>query len=126
MIRVLRLMEYEFESNEAAEHSMSHWAVPANGIKTYGKNSIRSAIIINLHEKYPVGLNVFKYDPMAPNLVADDEGNHVGVVTHWNPHGVGEAIIQYFDGSATSEIIDEINFPNGREAAVKYMSDKEP
>lgn len=65
------------------------------------------------------------YDHGASNLVADSEGFVVGVVIGWNPHGVGECIVQYFDGSADSAIASELNFPNGREKAYEYLNGKE-
>jgi hypothetical protein len=51
MIRVLRIMEYEFDSYEQMEQSMSHNAVPTNGIKIFGRNVIRSTAIINVFEQ---------------------------------------------------------------------------
>lgn len=52
MIRVLRLLEYEFEDNEMAENHMAQFQVPAIGTKAFGKHTtIRSAIITNLDPK---------------------------------------------------------------------------
>jgi hypothetical protein len=66
-----------------------------------------------------------KSNPDAPNLVADKDGFVVGIVTGWNPHGLGECIVQYFDGSASSMFASELNFPNGREVAYEWMNDRE-
>lgn len=66
-----------------------------------------------------------RYDPYAPNLVADQDGFIVGVLTHWNPHGLGEAIVQYFDGSADSAFVSELNFPNGRDKAYTWLNQRE-
>lgn len=62
------------------------------------------------------------YDPSAPNLVADRDGFVVGIATKWNVHGVGEVIVQYFDGSASSEFASELEFPNGRTEAYDYLN----
>jgi hypothetical protein len=67
-----------------------------------------------------------KYDPKAPNLVADSEGFIVGIVTGWNPIGLGECIVQYFDGSADSAYATELNFPNGRKEAYGWLNQREP
>jgi len=69
---------------------------------------------------------IMKYDPDAPNLVADREGFIVGVVTKWNNHGVGEVIVQYFDGSADSAFASELKFPNGRQKAYDWLNSREP
>jgi hypothetical protein len=52
MIRVTRLMEYEFATVEQALASMEVWAVPAHGVRSFGGRSeqpggvvIRSAVI---------------------------------------------------------------------------------
>lgn len=66
------------------------------------------------------------FDPTAPNLVADSDGFVVGVITHWNPHGIGECIVQYFDGSADSAFFSELVFPNGREEAMNWLNNREP
>jgi len=61
----------------------------------------------------------------APNLVADSEGFPVGWATQWNYHGIGEVIVQYVDGSASSEFASELEFPNGREVAYEWLNAKE-
>lgn len=43
MVRVLRIMEYEYPTLHLAELHMSNWAVPANGSKDFGRGMIRSA-----------------------------------------------------------------------------------
>lgn len=48
MIRVLRTLEYWFDTNEAAEQNMNNWAVPANGSIRWGKTTIKSSVIIDL------------------------------------------------------------------------------
>lgn len=65
------------------------------------------------------------YNPDAPNLVADSQGFVVGIVTQWNLHGVGEVIVQYFDGSADSAFASELNFPNGRTEAYNWLNSRE-
>jgi len=65
------------------------------------------------------------YDSNALNLVADNDGFVVGVATQWNYHGIGEVIVQYFDGSADSAFASELNFPNGREVAYGWLNSKE-
>ena len=67
-----------------------------------------------------------EYNPDAPNLVADSDGFIVGIVTRWNPAGIGEMIVQYFDGSADSAFAAELNFPNGRIRAYEWCDDQEP
>lgn len=51
MIKVLRLLEYEFDDYEVAEANMANWAVPANGIKNFGRGGrsrvVRSTILIS-------------------------------------------------------------------------------
>jgi hypothetical protein len=59
------------------------------------------------------------------NHVLDDEGRIIGYVTHWNPHGLGECIVQYLDGSADSAIFNELNLGN-REGARDYLDGLEP
>lgn len=60
-----------------------------------------------------------------PNAVANEHGDIVGFVTHWNSVGIGECIVQYFDGSADSAYFKELNFPNGERAAREYLDSKE-
>jgi hypothetical protein len=67
-----------------------------------------------------------KYDPKAPNLVADSEGFVIGAAVRWNPVGVGECIVQFFDGSASSMFASELNFPNGRLEAYEWLNKREP
>lgn len=66
-----------------------------------------------------------EYDRTAPNLVGDPTGESVGIATKWNEHGLGECIVQFFDGSADSCIFTEVNWPNGEEAARKWLNDEE-
>lgn len=70
-------------------------------------------------------MNKITYNPKAPNLVGDSEGFIVGVVTGWNPHGIGECIVQYFDGSADSAVASELTFPNGRDVAYEWLNSRE-
>lgn len=72
-----------------------------------------------------MGKHVVEYDSNAPNLVADSEGFIVGVATKWNEHGIGEVIVQYFDGSADSAYASELKFPNGREEAYEWLNARE-
>lgn len=65
------------------------------------------------------------FDPKSPFLVADAQGFITGVATKWNPHGVGEVIVQYFDGSADSAFASELRFPNGRQKAYEALSERE-
>ena len=49
-VRVLRLLEYTFDTPEDAEKHMSNFGVPANGISNRGIGMvIRSSIIIDLN-----------------------------------------------------------------------------
>lgn len=66
-----------------------------------------------------------RYDSKAPNLVADSEGFIVGLAIKWNPVGVGEIIVQYFDGSTDSAVARELRFPNGREVAYEWLNKRE-
>lgn len=56
MIRVLRLLEYEYDTPERAEQDMGRWQIPANGSynKAYGI-VVRSSVIINLNAKKEEG-----------------------------------------------------------------------
>lgn len=45
MIRVMRLLEYQFDDYEQAEENMRHWAVPPFGSKQFGKRVIYSAML---------------------------------------------------------------------------------
>ena len=65
------------------------------------------------------------YDPDAPNLVANVNGEVVGAAVKWNEHGLGECIVQFFDGSADSAIFQELRFVNGQEQARQYLNRKE-
>lgn len=64
-------------------------------------------------------------DTNAPNLIADKNGELVGIVTKWNPCGFGECIVQYFDGSADSDFFGELIFPNGVNEARTYLDSLE-
>ncbi len=46
-VRILRLMEYVYPDHEAAFEDMTHWAVPANGEKSFGQadRRIESAVL---------------------------------------------------------------------------------
>lgn len=45
MIRILRLIEYNYESYEQAEDDMKNWGVPAFGSRQFGNKTIYSAIL---------------------------------------------------------------------------------
>lgn len=125
MIRVLRLLEYEYSTAERASSDMERWSVPANGTHGYTGSTIRSAIIFDLDsETHSVQEVLIKVNATSPNIVVNDRGNMVGCVTHWNPSGIGEAVVQYFDGSADSATFKELKFLHGEEAARKYLDDK--
>jgi hypothetical protein len=51
MIRVLRIMEYTYDSPEDAEEDMGNWYIPANGTKSGLRKGlhIKSAVILNLN-----------------------------------------------------------------------------
>jgi hypothetical protein len=66
-----------------------------------------------------------KYYATAPNLVGDSEGFPVGAAVRWNPYGIGEVIVQYFDGSSDSVYFSELTFPNGRDEAYDYLNARE-
>jgi hypothetical protein len=57
MIRVLRLLEYTYDTNERAADDMGRWGVPANGAVHHGGRSggmtIRSAVITELDYSAP-------------------------------------------------------------------------
>lgn len=59
------------------------------------------------------------------DLVIDEEGTVVGVATKWNPHGIGECIVQYFDGSSDSAIFSELEFRHGSDKAREYLNSLE-
>lgn len=46
MIRVLRLIEYTFDSFEEADKHLSQCSVPANGSKDFGRGMMRSIILV--------------------------------------------------------------------------------
>lgn len=66
------------------------------------------------------------YDKSAPNLVSDVQGFVIGYAQKWNPVGIGEVIVWFFDGSADSMVASEIGFPNGREKAYDWLNKREP
>lgn len=66
------------------------------------------------------------FDPDSPYLVADREGFVIGTAIRWNNVGIGEIIVQYFDGSASSEFASELKFPNGRQRAYEALHAREP
>jgi len=66
------------------------------------------------------------FDPQSPFLVANEAGFIVGSATKWNSAGLGEVIVQYFDGSASSEMASELRFPNGRKKAYEALTAREP
>lgn len=123
MIRLLRLLEYEFEDAQTADKHMARFAVPLNGTVQHDKIKIRSAAILDFSVKSTE--ITIDYDPDAPNLVMDANGKHIGIVTGENMHGVGEVIVQFFDGSADSCLLRELRFPNGRAKCIKWLQEKE-
>lgn len=49
MIRVLRLIEYEYNDTKMAENDMSRWQHPAIGSRVYGIGKVvRSTVLQNL------------------------------------------------------------------------------
>jgi len=48
MIRVLRILEYIYETPERAEEDLSNWGVAANGSHNFGDLVVKSAIITDL------------------------------------------------------------------------------
>jgi hypothetical protein len=47
MVRVVRILEYEYRSLEEAEADMLHWQVPAVGAKVFSPiETVRSAVIM--------------------------------------------------------------------------------
>lgn len=124
MIRVLRLLEYMYPDGETADADMALWKQPASGVHTYGTKIIRSAIISDLNfNGYMPDQQLLNYDPDNVLLVKDRMHNVVGVATKWNPCGIGECIVQYFDGSASSELFGEILWVhNSTDARLKLNS----
>lgn len=53
MIRILRIIEYTYASNEAAEADMAHWQLPPVGARRRGTTVLRSTIIEDLNFEYP-------------------------------------------------------------------------
>ena len=51
MIRILRLMEYVYETNDRAQKDMERWEIPANGAKNFGGMVIKSSIITDLNHE---------------------------------------------------------------------------
>ena len=51
MIRVLRLIEYVYETNDRAQEDMERWEIPANGAKNFGGMVIKSSIITDLNHE---------------------------------------------------------------------------
>lgn len=51
MIRVLRLIEYTYETPERAEEDMGKWQLPASGSSAFGGLVVKSAIITDLNFK---------------------------------------------------------------------------
>lgn len=136
MIRVVRILEYEFPDNEAAQRSMNNWYVPQTGTKRFGNSVVRSATFIDLSfepESEPAKLltipgpevSPITIDLTAPNIVLNNKDEPVGIVTGFNPHGIGEMLVQFFDGSADSCMINELRFLNGEHAARMYCAAKE-
>jgi hypothetical protein len=48
-IRILRLLEYVYESNERAEEDMSRWKIPPVGTSRHGNMTIKSAIVTDFN-----------------------------------------------------------------------------
>jgi hypothetical protein len=48
-IRVLRLLEYIYDTAERAQKDQERWQVPANGSRLAGDMIVRSAIITDMH-----------------------------------------------------------------------------
>lgn len=132
MIRALRTLLYEFDSYELMHEHMQRLAAPANGEFSPREGiSIKSSWIdfpfelpLEIVEDNNRGTNSdgISYAKDDPCLVANDDGEVIGVVTQWNPHGIGEAIVQFFNGSADSAIFKELNFPNGKNKARDYLN----
>lgn len=62
-VRVVRIMEYEYESLEAANADMAHWQVPPQGSHTFGPTGhlIRSTIMLpHEHSGHVPGLHLHR------------------------------------------------------------------
>jgi hypothetical protein len=42
-IRILRVIEYKYDTIEHMQEDMSRWSIPANGLRDLGRLEIRSA-----------------------------------------------------------------------------------
>jgi hypothetical protein len=50
-VRVIRLMEYEYDSFETADRDMKQWQVPSSGARSFGTHEvIRSSVIVRPSE----------------------------------------------------------------------------
>lgn len=66
-VRVVRIMEYSYQTQEDADADMSRWNAPANGIRSFdGRTLIRCA---TLHPE-----TIF---PIISDRVGDEDGDKV-------------------------------------------------
>jgi hypothetical protein len=56
-IRVLRLIEYVYDTPERAEADRQHWQIPPIGTRRHGDMVIRSTILEDLDWKGPTSIN---------------------------------------------------------------------
>lgn len=57
----------------------------------------------------------------SPTIVVNTEGLPIGIATKFNPHGLGEVIVQYFDGSADSALFNELRFLHDPVEALRHL-----
>lgn len=65
------------------------------------------------------------HDFDKPNIVVDDLAMPIGTAYKWNPVGLGECLVQFFDGSADSCVFSELVWLNGPERALEYLNSLE-
>jgi hypothetical protein len=65
-------------------------------------------------------------EDMIVSRILDDNGVAIGVVTKWNPVGLGEVIVQFYDGSADSCMFNELRFQNDPEIVREFLNAREP
>jgi hypothetical protein len=84
VVRVLRLLEYTYASQERAEQDMAHWQIPANGARSIGPASspkrtvIRSAVIpqetIFQEPELPVEQTIAPHHFLVPSVASSSMG----------------------------------------------------
>ena len=89
VVRVIRVLEYEFADHQAAERHMANWAVPANGVHDFGtSHTQKTRVRVRSATMFPAFAEDALPDPESP--VAKPAGMWCcGVCGRWHDRSSG-------------------------------------